>query len=693
MGRSLLGELATALSSAGRPRNDSPVPYVSRRSSSLTPGTAVGVRGGDLDAMSSTGVVFAIVEALATSASMVDWHLWRMSASGKDEDRVEVTAHAFLDLLNANPHVPFQELMEVGQQHLELVGEAWLILRTIAKYPVEIWPVRPDRMHPVPHPKKFLTGYVYRGPDGESVPLALDEVEQIRVPNPADPYRGIGPLGSVGIDVSAARLAAQWNHNFFINSAEPGGIIQIPPDVSLTDDEFNEMRQRWAEQHRGVAQAHRVAIIEHGQWVSRTFSMRDMQFSELRGVSREEIRVAWRFPKPLLGTADDVNRAVAEAMDTIFGKWLLTPRLVRWRATLNRILERFPTGHGLYFDFDSPVPEDREADRNDLTAKANAAKALVDSGYDPQEVCAAVGLPIMSSVVRGADGQQAIVGALTDAIRGEFEPLRVILDAGRRDAIELPAGSTPERLAVDLGTGRVLANLETIQADWETALDDALARWEREILPGQYAEAEAMVRDAVEAGDVAALAGITVGSLAASELLAEAMVALAELSAQTAADEATAQGVPDAAPAEIPADMFGATAVAVAGMLAVGVALSAGTEALRLFTPDVDVDDVVAGVRAHLDSLTDAQPRLHLGSALTTAQNAGRAATFERLPEATYYADETNDRNTCGPCGEIHGTAFGTLSAVLKKYPSGKYRDCEGRLRCRGTYVAKWDVT
>ena len=33
--------------------------------------------------------------------------------------------------------------------------------------PLELWPMRPDRIIPVPDPYKFLAGYVYVAPDGE----------------------------------------------------------------------------------------------------------------------------------------------------------------------------------------------------------------------------------------------------------------------------------------------------------------------------------------------------------------------------------------------------------------------------------------------------------------------------------------------------------------------------------------------
>jgi HK97 family phage portal protein len=348
-------------------------------------------------AMGSVGTLFAIVERITTAYSQVEWHLYRSATSGRDEDRVEVTSHAALDLwLQPNSFMTGPMWREATQQHEELTGEQWWIIsrNERSSIPLELWFARPDRMTPIPDRENFLSGYVYSSPTGEQVPLGVDDVIMLRRPNPLDPYRGWGPVQTILADLDSSRASAEWNANFFRNSAQPGGIVQV--DRRLDDAEFNEFRDRWAEQHRGVANAHRVAVLENGlQWVDRSFSMTDMQFVELRNVGREIIREAFGFPKPLLGTVDDANRANMESAEEIFAKWLVRTRLRRARQALNtRLLPMFgPTARGLEFDFDDPVSSDVEKESKQLTAQANAAAALVQVGFDPKGTLSAVGLP------------------------------------------------------------------------------------------------------------------------------------------------------------------------------------------------------------------------------------------------------------------------------------------------------------
>ncbi|MGR6923098.1 phage portal protein [[Actinomadura] parvosata] len=393
--RSLISGVASLL-------NRAPVPYTGRSRLAL-PLMQRNNTEAQLEAMGAVGTLFAIVHRTSNATSQVNWRLWRKAASGKPEDRVEVTRHLALDVLNRpNRFMTRQEFIETVQQHLDLTGEGWWVIGRDprATFPLELWPVRPDRMEPVPDPERFLAGYVYFGPDGEKVPLDLNQVIQLRMPNPLDPYRGMGPVQSILTDLDSTRYSAEWNRNFFANSAEPGGIIEV--DRRLGDDEFDELRERWNEQHRGVANAHRVAILEQGRWVDRKFTQRDMQFTELRNVSREIIREAFGFPKSMLGTVDDVNRANAEAGEVMFARWLVVPRLERIKAALNaEFLPLFgSTGQGVEFDFDDPIPMDREMVNAERDSRAGAAKLLVEAGFEPKGVLAAVGLPDIPFVGR-----------------------------------------------------------------------------------------------------------------------------------------------------------------------------------------------------------------------------------------------------------------------------------------------------
>jgi HK97 family phage portal protein len=667
------------LAQALRPRASAPISYVGSRLG----GTGIGLRGGGgnspMDAMGANGTLFAMVSTAASDFAAVKWHLYRRAPSGKDEDRVEILSHAALDVWNKpNPHMTGQAFREISGQHVELVGETeWVVGRSTTftgfTAPLELWPIRPDRMTPVPSAADFLAGWVYASPDGEKVPLEVDDVIQIKLPNPADVYRGLGPVQAVLMDIDAVKYSATWNRNFFLNDASPGGIIEV--DETLSDDDFREMTQRWREQHQGVHNAHRVAVLERGKWVERSFNQRDMQFVELRNVSREVIREALSFPKPMLGAVDDVNRANADAAEVVWGRWFLNRRLRRWRDAVNfRLLPMF-FGKGqpvdLEFDYDNPVPSLPEDEQASLASKTTAAVALIAAGFDPDEVCDFVGIPRIKFV--GPPKAPAPTPGPTPP-----SPAPAAHAHTHRLTLGGPRNSEPDPRP---------GQMKTVQGDWQKVLDQVVDQW-ADITKAQRAEIRKQVKQAVDDGKLADLGNITVTTSKAVTILTAAMVKLGKTAAGRVAEEAKQQDI-DLDPVDPDEDDLADYATGVSDLLGQGLAGSAGRKALQVVGPDSSGKDVADAVDDHLDSLSDRYLTDNLGGALTSAQNRGRIATMKAGPEAAYYANEMNDANTCEPCEEIDGKWLGnSVDEVEQSYPNGGYVDCLGGIRCRGTITA-----
>ena len=670
-----------------RARNAAPIQYVmpTGRGSALsfaTPQTT-GAQA-QMAAMGGTGVLFSIVDKTSTAVASATWRLYRKARSGRVEDRVEVTDHLALRVLNnPNPFTTRQELLESTQQHIDLTGEGWWVVARDPRstLPLELWLVRPDRMAPVPSAVDFLSGYLYTAPDGSKVPLDLADVVFIRRPNPLDPYRGLGPVQAVLTDIDSLRYSREWNRNFFLNSAEPGGIIEV--ERRLSDDEFSEMTLRWREQHQGVAQAHRVAVIEQGHWIDRKITQRDMQFSELNALSVEAIRMAFGFPKPMLGSVDDVNRANADAALVMMARHVTVPRLDRIKGALNAdFLPLFGgAADGLEFDYDSPVPEDEEAENARWVAQSAAVAALVPLGFDAAETLAAFGLPEIT-FSKPEPPPPPVVAPTTQPIPGDPEAPEA--RARRRH----PAGRL--RNAQDVNP-EDLPDISHAQVAWDAALTALLAKWALLVrdLKARLVDA---VREVVASGSRVGLTQITLDAADAAAAIHQAMVDLAATSAGQVVTEAAAQGIQTAqgiADVNVLADIAHTAAI----LQTSDLESSAAREALRVWGPQSTPDAVADRVGAALDGLTDAGPRQTLGAALSDAQHEGRMASLRLAPAGSLYASETLDGATCAPCREVDGRWLGNtddLSMVDLTYPTAGYIGCLGRSRCRGQVVGVW---
>lgn len=392
----------------GQAKPPIPIAGIRARANIFDLGSGKANRDSQIKTYHRSGTVYSIVSLLAQSAAAPEWHLYKKQPvdgrvryttgdHGSDQ-RTEVVQHAAIKLLRCpNDFNTRFEFFEGSNQHEELTGETYWVIGKDFNMPTSLWYVKPSRLEPVPSPEDYLVGWIYTGPNGEQVPLRLDEVIQERLPDPDDPFRGAGPVQAIVPNIQQQRYATEYQRNLFISGAEPNGIIEVPN--SLNEREFDELVDRWRETHQGVARAGRVGILENGsKWIPNPNSNKDMEYSQLRLNNRDEIREAWRIHKAMLGVADDVNRANAQTAEEVFAAWQVIPRLNRRRNTLNyKLLPMFGDAT-VEFDYEDPSPRNREEDYQELQAKAAAAAALVDAGYDPEDVLEVVGLPSMDFV-------------------------------------------------------------------------------------------------------------------------------------------------------------------------------------------------------------------------------------------------------------------------------------------------------
>lgn len=731
-----------------------PVPMVSRAQSILAGLTKQGPDDQkNMAKYGEIGTLFATVNLLATATSQVTWRLFQTQDSAgrgrisqPDPDR-EVHSHLALSLLQQpNAFMPWQLFSETFQQHLDLTGKAyWVIQRSpLMDAPLSMWPVRPDRMTPVPDPDNFLMGWVYEGPNGEAVPLETTDVIWLRYPHPTDPYDGLGPVQAIFTSLESSKFVDEYNRNFFKNDASPGGIVQL--DRRLTEDEFDEVTERWTEQHQGVNRAHRVAFLEQGaQWVERKYTMNDMQFVQLRTMNRDIIYEAFGVSKGMLGVVDDVNRANIEGSEYIFAKYRLVSRLERIKGALNtQFLPMFgTTAQGLEFDYDNPIPADWQADAQTMRAQGEALLKIVEAGFDPSDAANAIGLPEMKYIgpparlllpppqnQTGADpedvpgvlppsdaGNEDTNGAsdaLVSRIIAAVKPL--LLDArpvevhnhitglyrGPRastgNPVE-PTGTPPAGTPSHIDPTTV--DLSAVQDTWQSELDKLMASYAA-VVVAQKADLVAQVDRLIKAGHIDQLADLKVDTEPAVEMLLDAMSRIYPTMAVHVVTDAERQGVKGVVTGDYDADALHAVAQVVAQLLGNELAVSAGRTALAAAGPDVSADVVTASVKDHLDGLSTANTEQQLGSAMTAAQNMARHDTFKATaaksdgPVAALYAVEVMDKNTCENCALINGRWIGNTddtgfsAEVEALYPTGGYIDCLGGTRCRGTITGVW---
>lgn len=362
------------------------------RESLLGPRGATGRRVGAEQAL-TLGAVYACVSLISETIASLPWHTYRrLSGGGRDK----ATTHAIYALLHddANPQMTSFEFRDAMNGHLELWGNAYAEIEVDeGNRPIALWPLRPDRMvvNTAGGQERRLS-YQYTVPSGRSLFIPSERMLH---------YRGLSPDGLVGYSrISLAREAfglglglEEYASRFFGNDARPGGVLEHPG--KLSDDAAQRLKTRWEAAHRGLSNAHRVAVLEEGvSWKSIGIPPQDAQFLESRSFQRGEIASWFRVPPHMIGDVDKTSSwgTGVEQQSIGFVTYTLSTRLANLEKRTNRAL-LLPSERGRYFtefNVDGLLRGDSASRaaylhtmRNDGVINANEWRAL--ENMNPQE--------------------------------------------------------------------------------------------------------------------------------------------------------------------------------------------------------------------------------------------------------------------------------------------------------------------
>ena len=133
-----------------------------------------------------------------------------------------------------------------------------------------------------------------------------------------------------------------------------------------------QMYKEWNTQFKGWGKAYSTAFLWGGAKINNvTMTNRDMDFTQLRGFTKDTILAAYHIPLTLMGIAEVGSRARAEADEYIFSKYTIKPALQRMREAYNEQLCPLFDG-SLEMDFVDPVPADREVLVNEVDRMVRA---------------------------------------------------------------------------------------------------------------------------------------------------------------------------------------------------------------------------------------------------------------------------------------------------------------------------------
>lgn len=185
-----------------------------------------------------------------------------------------------------NPEMTSMVFRETGVAHMYSWGNwyAEMELNGLG-VPVRLWPLRPDRMQ-VSIDKGVRT-YKYRLPDGSGVVIPANRIFHV----PGWGFDGLVGYSRVTLmrrALESSMVATEYGLRTLANDARPGVTIHHPQQISKDAKKF--IADSWDEQHQGLSNAQRTAVLDEGMTIEHTgFSPEDAQFLESKQWSLVEV--------------------------------------------------------------------------------------------------------------------------------------------------------------------------------------------------------------------------------------------------------------------------------------------------------------------------------------------------------------------------------------------------------------------
>jgi len=150
-------------------------------------------------------------------------------------------------------------------------------------------------------------------------------------------YTGLSPIEANREGIALALGAEEYGARLFSNGAVMSGILTVPENTS--PEAKAEARKSWEKGHKGLANAHKLAVLEAGMDF-KPIAMKsvDAQWLEMRKFQIEEIARIFGIPPELLQHTSPVTSwgTGVEQRFIAFLTTTLDPLLVAWEQAMQR---------------------------------------------------------------------------------------------------------------------------------------------------------------------------------------------------------------------------------------------------------------------------------------------------------------------------------------------------------------------
>lgn len=365
------------------------------------------------------------------------------------------------------------ELCQLLTCYYNIAGNAYCVVDRKGQQIKGLYSVRPDRVYIVPEERGGIT-FWYQ-PEGVSasdtrsmVPILMEDMLHLKMPNPRDPLEGFGyglsPLRPAGRSIDVHNEVTDYLKLFFEHAGVPPG--QIVFEELVGEDYLESVKERWMEKHGGVTHWPEPAVFEAGgKYEPVALPFDKMGFAEIDQRTETLILGPLGVPPILTGMRSGLERSTFSNYEEA--------RKACWEDTLEPELTQFGGEFvrvrmgDAWLGFDlSSVPA--LVERNRMRAETFEKLYAQGMAYPIDQAAQIAGLP--APVFSRRQEESTPAGQTTAEEEGEPKPAEA--EGGGKPAEE--AAPEPEKALVSLWTADSIAAYQRIQAVLEDERKAAL---------------------------------------------------------------------------------------------------------------------------------------------------------------------------------------------------------------------------
>ncbi len=303
-----------------------------------------------------TGLVSSCINTWGNYYSKANFRLYKKRSDGA---LIERTDHPFLNMMNEpNEFQVWWELKYFIAAFQAVNGNAYFLkLRNGLGVWIKTIMLEPQRVKPISSKTKWIDHYEYDNGD-KTIDIAAEDIVHIRYPHSGSFIKGEALISGILDQIEVDKMQTAYMRKFL----DKGGFLgQVWSTNQMLDKTSFNRAKAQLESKMGVGKSFDTALFEGGlQPVKSAYSIKDMDLSGQRKLSKEEILGAFRTPAILIGGASDyTNRASAEAAMFGYTSTFIDPNLDYVDSVWTKHV-KMEFGNAFVVKHDSLAPKDVE---------------------------------------------------------------------------------------------------------------------------------------------------------------------------------------------------------------------------------------------------------------------------------------------------------------------------------------------